>query len=344
MKMAAGDPLRSNIEHILEATERAARLTRELLLFSRKHVSQRNPVDVNEVIKVVLKFLRMVIGEDVECKTMLQERSLTVNADSHQLEQVLMNLATNARDAMPGGGAFTIKTEQIDIAEDFTMAHGYGKFGPYAMITISDTGVGMDEAIRKRIFEPFFTTKGVGKGTGLGLAVVYGIIKQHEGFINLYSEPGMGTTFRIYLPLIASEAVKDTVPRLIDAPVRGTETVLLAEDDGNLRKLSESLLEEFGYTVISAVDGEEAVTKFIENRDTIQLLLFDLIMPKMNGKEASDEIRKIRPEMKVLFASGYDPDFIEQKTLLEEGVHLVYKPISPMDLLRKVRSVLDEVT
>jgi CheY-like chemotaxis protein/two-component sensor histidine kinase len=315
--MAAGDPLRSNIEHILEATERAARLTRELLLFSRKHVSQRNPVDVNEVVKVVLKFLKMVIGEDVECKTMLQERSLTVNADSHQLEQVLMNLATNARDAMPGGGAFTIKTEQIDIAEDFTMAHGYGKFGPYAMITISDTGVGMDEAIRKRIFEPFFTTKEVGKGTGLGLAVVYGIIKQHEGFINLYSESGLGTTFRIYLPLIAAETVKDTVPRLIDTPVRGTETVLLAEDDGNLRKLTEGLLEEFGYTVISAVDGEEAVTKFIENRDTIQLLLFDLIMPKMNGKEASDEIKKIKPGMKVLFASGYDPDLVRQKALLD---------------------------
>jgi len=343
MKMAAGDPLRPNIEHILEATERAARLTRALLLFSRKHVIQRNPVDVNEVIKVVLKFLKMVIGEDVECKTMLQERSLTVNADSHQLEQVLMNLATNARDAMPRGGAFTIKTEQINITEDFTRAHGYGRSGPYAMVTVSDTGIGMDEATRKHVFEPFYTTKGVGKGTGLGLAVVYGIIKQHEGFINLYSEPGMGTTFRIYLPLIASEAVKDTVPRLIDPPVRGTETVLLAEDEGNLRKLSAGLLEEFGYTVIDAVDGEEAVTKFMENKDTIQLLLFDLIMPKMNGKEASDEIRKIKPGMKVLFASGYDPDLLQQKTLLEEGVHLVYKPISPMDLLRKVRSVLDEV-
>jgi PAS domain S-box-containing protein len=344
MKMAGDDPLRTNIEHMLEAADRAARLTKELLLFSRKHVTERKPVDVNEVVSMVEKFLRMVIGEDIVCKTMLRERSLPVYADSHQLEQVLMNLATNARDAMPRGGVFTVKTEQINITEDFTSAHGYGKSGPYAMITISDTGIGMDEATRKRIFEPFYTTKEIGKGTGLGLAVVYGIIKQHDGFINLYSETGLGTTFRIYLPLIASEVAEKTVDRLEDAPARGTETVLVAEDDENLRKLSRTVLAEFGYTVIEAVDGEEAVKKYMENKDTIQLLLFDLIMPKMNGKEASDEIRKIRPDMKVLFASGYDPDLLQQKTLLEAGVHLVYKPISPMDLLRKVRSVLDGVT
>jgi CheY-like chemotaxis protein len=209
------------------------------------------------------------------------------------------------------------------------------------MMTISDTGIGMDEVTQKRIFEPFYTTKEVGKGTGLGLAVVYGIIKQHDGFINVYSEPGRGTTFRIYLPLIATEAAEKTVPRLEDAPARGTETVLVAEDDVNLRKLSRTVLAEYGYTVIEAVDGAEAVKKFMENRDTIQLLLFDLIMPKMNGKEASDEIRKIKPDLKVLFASGYDPDLLQQKELLGDGVHLVYKPISPMDLLRKVRSVLD---
>jgi PAS domain S-box-containing protein len=343
MKMAGDDPLRSNIEHILEASDRAARLTKELLLFSRKHVSERKPVDVNEVVSMVEKFLRMVIGEDIACRTMLQERSLPVYADSHQLEQVLMNLATNARDAMPGGGAFTVKTEQVNLTEDFISAHGYGISGTYAMITISDTGIGMDEATRNRIFEPFYTTKEVGKGTGLGLAVVYGIIKQHDGFINVYSEPGKGTTFRIYLPIIGALVTEETKAQHNEAPARGTETVLVAEDDENLRKLSRTVLAEFGYTVIEAVDGEDAVKKFMEHKDTIQLLLFDLIMPKMNGKEASDEIRKIKPEMKVLFASGYDPDLLQQKALLEDGVHLVYKPISPMDLLRKVRSVLDGV-
>jgi polar amino acid transport system substrate-binding protein len=199
----------------------------------------------------------------------------------------------------------------------------------------------MDEATQKRIFEPFFTTKEVGKGTGLGLAVVYGIIKQHDGFINVYSEPGMGTTFRIYLPIIGERETEVAGVQQHEPPARGTETVLVAEDDENLRKLSRTVLTEFGYTVIEAADGEEAVKKFMENQDTIQLLLFDLIMPKKNGKEASDEIKKIKPEVKVLFASGYDPDLLQQKTLLEEGVHLVYKPISPMDLLRKVRSVLD---
>jgi polar amino acid transport system substrate-binding protein len=212
------------------------------------------------------------------------------------------------------------------------------------MMTISDTGVGMDEATRTHIFEPFFTTKEVGKGTGLGLAVVYGIIKQHDGFINVYSEPGKGTTFRIYLPIIGAVPTDDAKTPHLEAPARGTETILVAEDDENLRKLSRTVLTEFGYTVIEAVDGEDAVKKFAENKATIKLLLFDLIMPKMNGKEASDEIRKIKPDMKVLFVSGYDPDLVQQKELLEACVSLVYKPISPMDLLRRVRSVLDGIT
>ncbi len=252
-----------------------------------------------------------------------------------------MNLATNAHDAMPGGGVFTILTEQVELNKDFTRAHAYGKPGVYAMITVSDTGTGMDEATRKNIFDPFFTTKEVGKGTGLGLAVVYGIIKQHDGFINVYSEPGRGTTFRIYLPLIAPEAAEETMAPQEAAPARGMETVLVAEDDESLRKLSRSILAEYGYTVIEAVDGEDAVKKFEENKDRIQLLLFDLIMPKMNGKEAFDEIRKIMPGMKVIFATGYAPDIVRQKASLEEGAHLIYKPLSPVKLLRKVRSVLN---
>ena len=344
MKMTEDDPLRLHIENMLEGADRAAHLTKDLLLFSRKQVSERKPVDMNKVIGQVEKFLKRVIGEDIICKKTVTEHPLTVFADSHQLEQVLMNLATNARDAMPRGGAFTVLTEDVNLNEDFTGAHGYGKPGAYAMITVSDTGKGMDEETRKRIFEPFFTTKEVGKGTGLGLAVVYGIIKQHDGFINVYSEPGKGTTFRIYLPLIAPETTEETAASQEEAPVRGTETVLVAEDDEALRKLSRTVLTEYGYTVIEAVDGEEAVKKFVENKDRIQLLLFDLIMPKMNGKEAYDEIRKIKPDMKVIFASGYAPDLVRQKASLENGAHLVFKPISPMQLLRKVRSVLDENT
>ena len=342
MKMAEDDPQRLNIESILEAADRAAHLTKDLLLFSRKQVSEQKAVDLNEIIRKVEKFLKRVIGEDIECKTIITEAPLTLFADSHQLEQVLMNLATNARDAMPKGGAFTVITERVNLNEDFMSAHGYGKPGPYAMITVSDTGMGMDEETRNRIFEPFFTTKEIGKGTGLGLAVVYGIIKQHDGFINVYSEPGKGTTFRIYLPITASEVTKEAEVQQKEAPARGTETVLLAEDDDSLRKLSRSVLKQFGYTVIEAVDGEDAVRKFMENKDTIQLLLFDLIMPKKNGKEAYDEIRKIKPDMKIIFASGYAPDLVRQKASLDDKAHLIYKPVSPFELLRKVRSVLDK--
>jgi len=344
IKMAQDDPHRLNIESILEAADRAAHLTQELLLFSRKQISELKPIDLNKVVGQVEKFLKRVIGEDIACKKTLTNHPLTVFADSHQLEQVLMNLATNAHDAMPGGGTFTVTTEAVALQEDFIAAHGYGKRGDYAMITVSDTGKGMDEETRKRIFEPFFTTKEVGKGTGLGLAVVYGIIKQHEGFINVYSEPGKGSTFRIYLPTTASAAGEEVAARQEEAPARGTETVLLAEDDETLRKLTLTVLTEFGYTVIEAVDGEDAVRKFMENKESIHILLFDLVMPKMNGKEAYDEIRKIQPEMKVIFASGYAPDIIRQKMSLEEGAHLLYKPMSPMELLRKVRSVLDGAT
>jgi CheY-like chemotaxis protein len=290
--------------------------------------------------------LKRVIEEDIECKTILHDRPITTLADSNQLEQVLMNLATNARDAMPDGGVFTITAEQVYLNKDFIAAHDlYCNTGPFALITISDTGRGIDEETRKRIFEPFFTTKEVGKGTDLGLAVVYGIIKQHEGCINVYSEPGsVGTTFRIYLPLIASEAKEVAKAHKEEAPAHGTETVLVAEDDEALRKLSSTVLKQFGYIIIEAVDGEDAMRKFMENKDKVHLLLFDLIMPKMNGKEAYDEIRKLKPDIKVIFASGYAPDIVRQKVSLEKNAHLIYKPVSPFELLRKVRSVLDGTT
>jgi len=342
VNMGPDDPLRQNIEHMLEGADRAAHLTKDLLLFSRKQVSENRPVDLNEIIGNVEKFLVRVIGEDIVCRVSLHTEPMIVYADTHQLEQVLLNLATNARDAMAKGGDLIISVEQISLGDDFADMHGYGKPGRYALLTISDTGAGMDEETRQKIFVPFFTTKEVGKGTGLGLAVVYGIIKQHEGFINVYSEPGSGTSFKIYLPLISSDVLEEEITYEKESPTQGTETILLAEDDESVRELVSTVLEQQGYTVIQAVDGKDAVKKFKENRETIHLLLSDLIMPKMHGKEAYDEMKIWRPELKAIFASGYAPDIIRQKMLLESSVVLIHKPILPYALLKKVRSVLDE--
>ncbi|MFA6898973.1 MAG: GAF domain-containing protein [Desulfurivibrionaceae bacterium] len=342
MGMTTDDPQRLNIQHMLEGADRAARLTKDLLLFSRKQISERTPVDLIGIIKTVEKFIVRVIGEDIACETRLPDQPLTIFADSHQLEQVLMNFATNARDAMPKGGIFSITAEQTILTRDFTVAHGFGKPGPYALLTVADSGFGMDEETRNRIFEPFFTTKGVGKGTGLGLAVVYGIIKQHEGYINVYSEPGRGATFRIYLPLIVANPQKETILDEEEVPARGTETILVAEDDESLRVLARTALTRFGYTVIEAVDGEEAVQKFKENQSRIQLLLFDIIMPKMNGQEAYEAINKIQPGIKTIFMSGYAPDMLREKAMMGDTAPLLAKPLSPTKLLQKVREILDQ--
>ena len=341
MKMPQDDPLRLNVENMLESADRAAALTQSLLTFSRKQVTERKPVELDTILRKVEKFLVRVIGEDVEIRVLPDEKALTIFADVGQLEQVFMNLATNARDAMPQGGSFTIETTATELDYGFITTHGYGKPGNYAMITATDTGVGMHEETRKKIFEPFFTTKEVGKGTGLGLSMVYGTIKQHEGFINVYSEPGKGTTFRIYLPLIEAAATDEKTAAETAPPAGGTETILLAEDDPSLRKLTVYILEQAGYTLITANDGEEAVAKFKENKERIQLLLFDMIMPKKGGKEAFDEIRTTDPAVPVLFASGYSPDMLRQKSLIENGAAVVFKPLSPQKLLEKVREVLD---
>jgi PAS domain S-box-containing protein len=344
MAMPEDDPRQMYVKCMLDGTDRAAQLTKDLLLFSRKQISERKPVDLNEVVERMEKFLRKVIREDIGYTTILNPDTSPVLADGHQLEQVLMNLVTNARDAMPDGGVISVTTETFSMNEEFIAAHGYGRPGNYALLTVSDTGSGMKEEVLKRIFDPFFTTKEVGKGTGLGLSVVYGIIKQHEGFINVYSEPGTGTTFRIYLPLITVKTIETVKDHEEESPARGTETILVAEDDTMVRNLTKAILPEFGYTVIEAADGEDAVRKFIENSDTINLLLFDIIMPKMNGKEAYDEIRRMRPDIKVIFASGYASETIMQKGLLDHGIPLISKPVSPRQLVQKIRSVLDETT
>lgn len=342
MNMTAGDPNRANVEQMLEASDRAAHLTKDLLLFSRKQAIDRKPVNVNDLIEKLGKFLARVIGEDIAFTSSLDGGTLSILADEHQIGQILMNLATNARDAMPMGGTFTVATGRVLLDREFTENCGLGRPGEYASISVSDTGHGMDEQTRLRIFEPFYTTKGVGKGTGLGLAVVYGIVKQHRGHIEVISEPGRGATFRMYFPVIVSGGgVDDKTTAAAARPVGGTETILLAEDNGALRRMTEAMLKEFGYTVISAVDGEDAVVKFQENKERVQLLLFDLIMPKLSGKEAYEEIRKLRPDIKAVFSTGYSPDVARDKALLEKSASIIFKPLAPADLLRKVREALD---
>jgi PAS domain S-box-containing protein len=340
MKMPIDDPLRHNVDQILSSAGRAAQLTQGLLAYSRKQIINPQPVDLNELVRKLERFLARLIGEDVELMTALTDKDATVQADSGQIEQVLMNLATNARDAMPDGGILHIDTDRIDLDDEFARAHPGSRPGKYVLISVTDSGVGMDENTREKIFEPFFTTKEVGKGTGLGLSMVYGIVKQHNGYINVASGVGKGTTFSIYLPAVQAEI---TQAKLLDTDSvkEGTETILVAEDDEAIRGLAKDMLEEFGYTVILAEDGEDAVNKFRDRSDTIQLLLLDMIMPKKNGKEVYEEIKGMKPDIKAIFLSGYTADLIQKRGVLEEGLNFIVKPFAINALLDEVRLVLD---
>jgi signal transduction histidine kinase/CheY-like chemotaxis protein len=341
MKTGNDEQLNSFAEQILASVKRGATLTRSLLAFSRKQVINVQPVKIHEIVMSLEKLLVRLIGEDIEFRTRLASRELVVIADTGQIDQVLMNLTTNARDAMPGGGILTIETDYVFFDEPA----GVKKAGEYAMLTVSDTGEGITEENKKFIFDPFFTTKEVGKGTGLGLAMAYGIIKQHDGYIEVESEPGRGTTFKIYLPLLTGrDELAEGCADGHAEPVRGTETVLLAEDDEHVRTLSKRILEMYGYEVIEATDGEEAIAKFLENDDRINLLLFDLVMPKKNGYQAYEWIREIRPEIKTLFMSGYAASVINDKKILKKALHYVSKPVLPAALLNEVRRALDSGT
>ncbi|MBI5848834.1 MAG: response regulator, partial [Nitrospirae bacterium] len=338
---ATQDPvIKTYAEQILEVSDKAANLTQKLLAFSRKQTIDLKPTDLNAVVRNMEKFLRRLIGEDLELRIRLTEAELTVMADAGQLEQVIMNLCTNARDAMPKCGLLTVETGAVTIDETYLSTHLFEKPGPYALITVSDTGAGMDETTRERIFEPFFTTKDKSKGTGLGLSIVYGIVRQHKGEIHVYSEPGKGTTFRIYLPLIEGKE-KLSIQKTEESHTGGTETILLAEDEEDVRRLIRTVLTLAGYTIIEAVDGVDAVTKYRENREAIQLILTDLVMPKKSGRDAYDEIRRLNPAAKFLFMSGYTSDVIQEKKLLESGIPLISKPVSPGELLRRLREELD---
>ncbi|MBI5665008.1 MAG: PAS domain S-box protein [Nitrospirae bacterium] len=339
LKLKDNAALLHNVEQIIAITERGATLTKDLLAFSRKQAVDLKPVRLNDLIDRIGKLMPKFIGEDIDLRIKLTDKPLIVLADSSQLEHVLINLATNARDAMPEGGTLSIEAEQVSVDHENIKPSEYGTPGEYALITVSDTGTGMDKETLRKIYDPFFTTKEVGKGTGLGLAMTYGIIKQHNGYINAYSEPGLGAMFKIHLPLI-KDAVEERKPRGVPAPVKGSETILLAEDEAEVRNAIKNNLEEFGYTVIEAVNGADAVDKYSTYRDKIQLLVFDVVMPKKNGRDAYEEIKKMRPDIKIIFLSGYTRDIINTRGLLDEGWNFLLKPVLPQDLLNKIREVM----
>ena len=341
MKMDKDDPLRPNVDQILAATERAANLTHSLLSFGKKRETARAAMDLNEVVRQTEKFLRGFLRDDILMRLRFFPDRLSVMGDAVQLERVIMNLVKNARDAMPHGGMLTVTTGPAELDAEFIKMHGYGRAGTFASLTVEDAGIGMDQGTIKKVFEPFFTTKGVGKGTGFGLSIVYGIVKEHEGYITVTSEPGQGTIFTVYLPL-ESQPAETVMPPAPTPVVDGYETVLVADDDEAARGFMATVLKGFGYTVLQAVDGADAVKKFKEANGGVQALILDVIMPTMSGREACDAIRKQRPDVRVLFTSGYSEDVIIQKKMLAEGQNFIMKPVSPKDLLQRLRAVLEQ--
>jgi PAS domain S-box-containing protein len=335
-KVPESGTLKEYAERILMSTERATSLTHSLLAFSRKEDVDLRPVEINDAIRGFHGILARLIGEDIVFRLELADRDLVVEADLHQLEQVLMNLATNSRDAMPRGGALTISTQAVRLDGP----NGEIPAGAYALITVRDSGAGIDESLKPHVFEPFFTSKPAGQGTGLGLAIVYGIVRKHGGFIDFQSSVGKGTSFRIHLPLRAVERVP-SLRGEEGRTVRGKETILLVEDEAYVRQVTRAILEEFGYRVIEAKDGEEGIAQFQRERDQVDLVLCDLIMPGMNGCDTVNEIRRNRAGAKAIFVSGYAANVIDRKDIVGADVPLLLKPLKPTELLTKVRQVLD---
>jgi len=336
----AESPLRSCVDEMLKAGHRAAGLTRQLLAFSRQQVMDPKILDINAVVKDMEKMLKRLIGEDIQLKTSLAPDLARIKADQGQIEQVFLNLAVNARDAMPKGGQLKLETSNFYMDQAFVSRYPYPvQIGEYVLLTVSDNGVGMDAATRARIFEPFFTTKEKGKGTGLGLSMVYGVVKQSGGYIDVVSEPGTGACFKIYLPQVEAGEEIEEVDAGVPSP-KGNETVLLVEDEISLRKLGCHLLEICGYRVLEAESGAEAI-RISENEQTIDLLLTDVVMPGISGRVLADQLLKHRPTMKVLFMSGYTGQMVGQHGVLAEGSLFLPKPFTRDVLAAKVREALD---
>jgi PAS domain S-box-containing protein len=335
-------PVRRNLEEIKKAGQRATNLTRQLLAFSRKQMLQPKILNLNDVITDTSKMLRRLIGEDIEIALRLKPSLGKVKADPSQIDQVLMNLVVNARDAMPHGGSLTIETSTVEMDKAVSDKYASVHSGAHVMIRVTDTGCGMSEDVQQHIFEPFFTTKGVGKGTGLGLSTVYGIIKQSDGYISVESEVGQGTTFKMYLPRV-EEAQTADVKKVVEQPVppRGTETILLVEDEEMVRNMTRTILESNGYKVLTATDGKDALSFCESYGGKIDMMLTDVIMPHMSGKMLAEQLAPQRPEMGVLYMSGYTDDAIVHHGALEEGIAFLPKPFTPDALAFKVREILD---
>jgi PAS domain S-box-containing protein len=340
-QVSEDDPVHADVQDILQAGERAATLTRQLLAFSRQQILEPRVMNFNTVVAGMESLLRGLLGEDIDLVVVPTPDLGSVKADPGQIEQVMTNLAVNARDAMPQGGRLTIETQNVTIGTDVARQLGLTMpSGSYVLLAVSDCGAGMDEATRTRVFEPFFTTKGSGKGTGLGLSTVYGIVKQSHGFIWVYSEVGQGTSFKIYLPQVTGAAGPDRLgPTVVSSS--GTETILLVEDNAGLRKLATRLLEPAGYTVLGAATGEEGLRLLERHEEPVHLLLSDVVMPGMSGRQLAEQLAQTRPGMKVLYMSGYTGDTIVQRGVLDAQMPFLNKPFTAAALLRKVREVLD---
>jgi len=341
MNIKEDNPLRESFKEISKATDRSADLIRQLLAFSRRQVMEMRILNLNVLIKNLQNMLRRVIGEDIELITQLAVDLGRVKADSGQIEQVIMNLVVNAKDAMPSGGKIIIETANVELDEAYAQRHIAVKPGRYVMLSISDTGVGMTPEVRERVFEPFFTTKERDKGTGLGLSTVYGIVKQSSGNIWVYSEPGKGTTFKIYLPRV-DEPLEEVRERIKEGELpRGSETILVVEDEEEVRKLAVRILQMQGYSVLEAPHGDGALLYCERHEGPIHMMVTDVVMPGMSGAELARRLAPLHPEMKVLYMSGYTDDAIVHHGVLGEGIYYIQKPFMVDALIRKVREVLD---
>jgi PAS domain S-box-containing protein len=339
--MGRDDPMRVDLEEIKTAGERAAALTQQLLAFSRQQVLEPRLVDLNEVIANMDRMLRRLLGEDIDLIARTYAGTWTVKVDPNQMEQVLMNLALNARDAMPNGGRLTLETANVDLDETYAREHLDVPAGEYVMVAVSDTGNGIEKETIAHIFEPFFTTKERGKGTGLGLSTAFGIVKQSGGSMWVYSEPGRGTTFKVYIPRARDLFQAPAVPQLLPTTLSGTETILLVEDEDAVRHVASTILRRNGYEVLEARNGAEALHRCRKHSGPVHLLLTDVVMPRMSGRKLAEQLHQIRPNLRVLYMSGYTENAIDHHGVLDVGVAFIQKPITPDALARKVREVLD---